>query len=531
MVVGLAVMKLVAAGELSLQDRLADLAPEVEFDNPWEQQHPVRVIHLLNHTTGWDAPHGPELAGQQGKPLDIASALALHPQSRHSRWVPGSRSAYNNTGPLVAAYIVEKISGMRFEDFVQTRFFDPLAMQSSGYYFDDQYRSNAANLYRGREALPYWHLPNRAAGGMHSSLEDMIRFVHFMQRPDEVVNGDILAGDVIRAMELPSGSDAAAAGLEVDWGAGLTSFHHKGMVFYGLEGALPGARALVAYQPGGRQGHIVLTNGNTPAAGRIHELLSDYSTAELGAAPVHVTAADGHPEASLAGFYRIISPVAERFRIATRLMPWKMTVGEHSVELSPVIGGKPRKLRVTEDGNFVQPDTGRVALVRTEDPLAGNVLHYGPMTLKKTGAVTAMAPLLLLVIWLIAILLGAVFLLFWLPRHLFGRALSRADARLRRWSLLPLLGLLMVALGGWLAIRSSEPYAATATISLPSLLIFAGSIVFLLAAWWGLWIWKRCGTGAQPGFWRGHATTLIFLNVAVSTYLLSYGLIGLRLWA
>ena len=90
--VALAVLKLVEQGKLSLDDTLADLAPDVAFENPWEETHPIRVVHLLEHTTGWDDIHLPEYAHNQPDPVSLKEGLDFHPHSRISRWRPGSRS-------------------------------------------------------------------------------------------------------------------------------------------------------------------------------------------------------------------------------------------------------------------------------------------------------------------------------------------------------------------------------------------------------------------------------------------------------
>lgn len=529
--VSMAVMRLVAEGTLSLQDRLSEVAPELEFYNPWESQHPVRVIHLLNHTTGWDAPHPAELAGREGKPLSIREVLALHPHSRESRWVPGSRSAYNNTGPLAAAYIVEKITGRRFEDYIQSQFFDPLGMTDSGYFFDDQYRSRAAELYRGNQKLPYWNLPNRAAGGLHSSAADLIRLVRYMQNPDAPEMPDLLPGDYLRMMEAPSGSFATDAGLQVGWGLGLTSYHHENLVLYGHEGALPGARALLAYQPNGTAGHVVLTNGESPAMGKIHKLLMQYSYDRLGQTAATTPIAERDSGASLAGFYRVISPVADRFRIAHVILPWKISNTASGLELAPLIGGAPRKLNASEPGEYLQTGSNRVVLVQAEDPLAGRVVHYGPMTLQKSNPVIALAPAIFLIAWLLSVLAAVFQLVAWLIRKVRRVSLPAADARIRRWSALPLAGLLVGLVGLFIGARSSDPYATAAAVSAPSILVFLGTLVFFIAALEGLRVWVRERRDATGGFWFSQATLLIFLNVGFGTFLLSYGLIGLRLWA
>ena len=119
MLVSLSVLKLVEEGRLSLDDKLADLAPDIEFENPWEESDPVRVVHLLEHTTGWDELHLPEYAHNDPRPASLKEGLDFHPHSRVSRWKPGSRMSYCNSGPAVAAYVIEKVTGQVFEEFVQ----------------------------------------------------------------------------------------------------------------------------------------------------------------------------------------------------------------------------------------------------------------------------------------------------------------------------------------------------------------------------------------------------------------------------
>jgi len=128
MFVALSVLKLVEEGKLDLNDKVSELAPEIKFQNQWHETDPIRVVHLLEHTTGWDDVHLPEYALNDPTPLTLKQGLDFHPHSRTSRWKPGSRSSYCNAGPPVAAYIVEKITGKTFEEYVQENFFTPMAI-------------------------------------------------------------------------------------------------------------------------------------------------------------------------------------------------------------------------------------------------------------------------------------------------------------------------------------------------------------------------------------------------------------------
>src|ERR1019366_4308514 len=60
--VSLSILKLVNEGKLSLMDPVHKLVPEIWFENRWEATDPVRVVDLLEHTTGWDDMHLREYA-------------------------------------------------------------------------------------------------------------------------------------------------------------------------------------------------------------------------------------------------------------------------------------------------------------------------------------------------------------------------------------------------------------------------------------------------------------------------------------
>ena len=146
MFVSLAVLKLQEEGRLSLKDKVMDLAPEIEFKNAWSETSPILVEHLLEHTTGWDDMHLIDYA-LNDPDLSLKEGLDYHPDSRISRWIPGTRMSYCNSGPPVAAYIIEKITGQRFEDYIQEHFFQPMGMENTTYFASEQYQQLGATLY------------------------------------------------------------------------------------------------------------------------------------------------------------------------------------------------------------------------------------------------------------------------------------------------------------------------------------------------------------------------------------------------
>ena len=83
----LSILMLADQGKLSLDDPVHKLAPEVWFENRWEASDPVRVVHLLEHTTGWDDIHLREFA-KDAPGMGLREALNYDHHSRTSRWRP-----------------------------------------------------------------------------------------------------------------------------------------------------------------------------------------------------------------------------------------------------------------------------------------------------------------------------------------------------------------------------------------------------------------------------------------------------------
>ena len=131
--VAMSVLKLVEQGKLRLDQKVAELAPEIRIENPWEGSDPVRVVHLLEHTAGFDDFHLCEYAHSDSRLIPLEEALAFNPRSRRVRWRPGTQFSYTNGGPPVAARLVEKITGMRYEDYVRKTFFEPLEMRHASF--------------------------------------------------------------------------------------------------------------------------------------------------------------------------------------------------------------------------------------------------------------------------------------------------------------------------------------------------------------------------------------------------------------
>lgn len=201
MFAGASIMMLADEGKISLDDPVTKYIPQLE---KWmvveekDQNHillkppvrPVTVRHILSHTSGLTGSS--ELQQATGSDSAPLKARALASVTGPLQWQPGDKYAYGNQGMNIAARIVEIISGMPYEAFLQTRFFDPLGMTETTFWPSEAQIARLAGSYgpnkekngyaRGSVTFltkPYSDRAHRfpeAGGGLFSTTHDIFRY-------------------------------------------------------------------------------------------------------------------------------------------------------------------------------------------------------------------------------------------------------------------------------------------------------------------------------------------------------------------
>ncbi len=179
-VVGLttAVMLLVTDGRIDLDDRVVSYLPSFRGEGKAD----VTVRHLLTHTSGLEAwrPFHLETASR-GEALDSIMAARLEAR-------PGERYVYSDLGAITLGRIVESVSEISLDEFLQQRVFGPLAMVSTRYRPSsenvDRIAPTEYDAWRGRLVRGEVHDENAArlggvAGhaGLFSTAPDLGRFL------------------------------------------------------------------------------------------------------------------------------------------------------------------------------------------------------------------------------------------------------------------------------------------------------------------------------------------------------------------
>lgn len=169
---GAAIMKLVEAGKLSVDDKITKY-----FDNVPEERQEITIHQLLTHESGLrDIRKGDfDPVGREEFAEIALNAKPFVP--------PGKRHRYTNAGYSLLGAIIEQVTGTSYEEYVRQVFFNPLEMDDTGYILADWEDDQVAHGYLRDEYWgrvidkpfdkdgPYWVL--RANGGIHSTVWDM----------------------------------------------------------------------------------------------------------------------------------------------------------------------------------------------------------------------------------------------------------------------------------------------------------------------------------------------------------------------
>ena len=176
-----AIMQLKEKNKLKLTDSVNAYFPDFPYKN-------ITIRNLLNHTSGlpkyfWVAEH----EWKENKPPTNKDLMEVLPISKAQRFFkPGRNFDYSNTGYFVLASIIEKITGISFNQYLQKNIFEPLNMKNSYVYSyqNDTIRKNQLKgyrLYRGWKHIKIGNTVNDAIVGdknVYSTLEDLFKWTY-----------------------------------------------------------------------------------------------------------------------------------------------------------------------------------------------------------------------------------------------------------------------------------------------------------------------------------------------------------------
>ncbi len=525
MFVSLAALKLQEEGKLDLQTPLKDIAPEIEFENPWEETHPVRLVHLLEHTAGWDDIHLTEYAHNDPTPITLKQGLDFHPHSRTSRWRPGDRMSYANSGPPTVAYVIEKVTGTDFEKYIEQELFASLDMVSATYRYPEN-EALLATLYEQGKATDYWHISMRPSGAINASARDMAKLVRFMIERG-VANGEtILTEKSIRRMERPESSLAAKAGMQSGYGLNNYTSYHDMFVFHGHDGGINGGIAQLAYLPKQGLGYAYMINSDNGAGFKeIGKAIRNYLTFGLPVpkAPEFLEQVT-EAQKSYEGFY---TPVNPRQDLAYFL---DLIFGDvyFSFEDNHVVVSNKEKNKFfpISDSQFVRDDLSIPTMILLQDD-EGQAIQVGTRYYQKTSAFIHWFKLIMAWSFLALVVINLLWFWVWLVRRLSKKIEPGPAMQIRLWPFFASLSLVFF-ITFFIYGQLNDFLTLLGTPSAPSIGIMLSTYAFAIFSIIGLIqiirYWKEPLNKWAKGFCL--VTSVMF--VIATVYLANFGVIGLQ---
>lgn len=254
-----AILQQVDSGKINLDD---DITKYIRFNT---QGHKVTIRQLLSHTSGIKGYTELPVFEEIGMRRYSRDTLLRVVEKEKFDFNPGDALIYNNTGFFMLGLILEKITGMKYEDYVQKNLFDRAGMKHSYYCSESKIVPNQAHGYdTGEKGLQHAGYLDQtwpyAAGSLCSTAEDLVKWdqaLHHGKILNEKMYKEFLSPTVLNDGSVTH----YAKGITVTEDHGQTMIEHGG----GINGFLSENR----YYPKEDLSIVVLINSTGPVAPRM----------------------------------------------------------------------------------------------------------------------------------------------------------------------------------------------------------------------------------------------------------------------
>jgi CubicO group peptidase (beta-lactamase class C family) len=262
----LAVMQSVAEGRLDLNAPIDQSLPEeLQVLSPWRVQPTLK--DLMSHTAGYDDMPIIGLLRHAPYRGTLSDALAEQPALLVRK--PGELVSYSNYGAALAGYLVERSSGMSWEQYVEQRILRPLGVAGLTVRqpVPDDLGADLATGYQWRDGRlspqGFEYIPLAPSGGASASAEAMASYMNcllnYTQGPTERLLPEWAGHEIFE----PHYRGAPRLGA---WLHGFYELRPAGPRVYGHDGATRWFHALMALLPESRTGIFIAVNTDAGAA-------------------------------------------------------------------------------------------------------------------------------------------------------------------------------------------------------------------------------------------------------------------------
>lgn len=248
-------------GQLSLEDDIRKFFPELQ-----DYGHTIRVRHLVYHQSGLRDYLDLAWLAEWGDAYGMDDVMEMMSRQKGINFEPGTEYAYSNSGYVMTALIVEKVTGQSLREWSETHMFAPLGMENTHWHDDHSHIvPNRAYGYRRKDMDDYQTslttLDVVGDGALMTTVEDLLRWDNNFY-DNRLGKGN---PELIKLIETPGRFKDLTEG---DYGFGLTIDEYEGTPEIWHDGSWYGVASSIHRYPEYRTGISVLCNDEDADATR-----------------------------------------------------------------------------------------------------------------------------------------------------------------------------------------------------------------------------------------------------------------------
>ncbi len=530
MFVSLGILKLVNEGKLKLDDELKKIAPEVPQQNKWEATNPVRIINLLEHTSGFDDIKLNQMYSLDTNETNGIDMMLIQKNSMICRWKPGERCAYSNPNYAILGYIIEKLAGVPYNKYLEKNILNPLGMSSSNFNLRSKYPQKDVKEYivKGGKTIQVKSvtLLSGAYGALWSNANDMVKFLQMLLR-----NGSpLFTENTIAEMETAHSSLAAIFGQTNGYALGNMNnlFRYEKYPFHGHLGTAGTCFSTVAYNRKLEVGFVIASNSNNDNH-RIEELIVSYLEQNLSANVLPIQTTDKKAMEPFLGRYQFESPRNEISAFSDRLQDAPQIYFEHDTLYFKPLFGNPEELVQTAPMTFALRGMNMPLICFTQNDEGKNVMMIWGNYYEQTSNVWAIFKRAIIIIAVLFILSSVILGII----SLIGATLGKLSWLAIIPRIIPMISLILLVLAvlNLLEVKQySYKLSELRSVSFYTLTIFLGTSAFGIISIASLFYSLKTFSKSNNSLFRIYLLLVSISFCFITTILWQNGWIGLRTW-
>ncbi len=538
--VALGILKLVEEGKIDLQTPVKQILPEIGINNPWEDTHPIRVVHLLEHTAGLNDPHFNDYYLDGSPDIPLKEGIKVSKHYLDVKWPPGAYRSYSSAGYMLAGIIIEELTGERFEDYLKKEILDTIGMTTSTFRLNAETQQLLARGYKANyQVSQWWHSYSRPAGSLNSCASEMAKFLQFMLNRGQIGKTRILAESTIDIMERSTTDPAALAGLESRVGLGIGTGYYKGLKWYTHYGSIMGFCGAYGYCRDLDIGCVLLTNrwdvDFEAGITKLWNTLRNYlmKDADLPQKPPEPEISRQTLEA-YPGYYKWRNPYQRLSAWIDLILNYQMIkLKDHRLYSKNVFFGTWESLIPVTENSFRNSDEFHASTVFVKTAGGKQAFISGDSYYQKTVWCKPWFHGILFGLAWIIMLSSIPYALVWIPVVLYRRIIKRqAWSQYLHIRIIPLLAVIILLFSFTLVgMQVSQSIAYIGQKTPANVFFYLSTWSFGILSFLSLIFSVRSFKKTVQTGTRIYAVILSLACVSITLYWCYWGWIGLKLWA